>query len=75
MNIELNGCGAVAVVASFKLLCRYSSGAAISNLGYAYAQGYEPEHLGVREKKLNNGDKRHKRQQCKTIQVKSCEIN
>jgi hypothetical protein len=27
---------------------------------------YEPGHLRVREKKLNNGGKRHIRQQCKT---------
>jgi hypothetical protein len=26
----------------------------ISNLRYAYPQGYEPGHLGVGEKKLNN---------------------
>ena len=38
----------------------------IPNLGYAYSQGYEPEHLGVREKKINNGGKRQIRQQCKT---------
>jgi len=50
MNTDLKGCGAVVVVAYFKLLCRYSSGVAIPNLGYAYPQGYEPEHLGVREK-------------------------
>jgi hypothetical protein len=30
----------------------------IPNLGYVYPQGYEPGHLGVREKKLNNGGKR-----------------
>jgi len=39
----------------FQACCR----AVIPNLGYAYHQGYEPGHLGVREKKeLNNGRKR-----------------
>jgi hypothetical protein len=33
----------------------------IPNLGYAYPQGYESVHLGVREKNLNNGGKRHVR--------------
>jgi hypothetical protein len=31
----------------------------ISNVGYAYTHGYEPGHLGVGEKKLNNGGKMH----------------
>lgn len=37
--------------------------AVIPNLVYAYPQGYEPGHLGVREKKLNNGGKKHIHQQ------------
>ena len=31
----------------------------IPNLGYAHPQGYEPGHLGVREKKMDNGGIRH----------------
>jgi len=50
MNNEWKGCGAVVVVASFKLLCRYSYVASIPNPGYACPQGYEPELLRVREK-------------------------
>jgi len=66
MNTELKGCGAVAVVVYFKLMCRCSSGALSPNLGYAYPKGYEQEHLGVREKKLNIGGKGHVRQHCRT---------
>ena len=29
----------------------------IPNLGYAYPQGYEPGHLGVRENNINNAEK------------------
>lgn len=38
----------------------------IANLGYAYPQVYEPGHLGVCKKKLNNGRKRHICQRYKT---------
>jgi hypothetical protein len=40
-----------------KLPTPRSSRSVIRNLGNAYLQGYEPGHLGVREKKLNNGRK------------------
>ena len=35
------------------------SRAVIPNVAYVYPQGYEPVHLGVREKKLNYGEKGH----------------
>jgi hypothetical protein len=44
-------------------LYRQCTRAVIPNLGYTYRQGYEQGHLGVREKKKNNGGKRHTRQQ------------
>ena len=33
--------------------------AGITNLGFAYPQGFEPKHLEAREKKINNGRKMH----------------